>query len=88
VDGEPFVACNECAFPVCRPCYEYERKEGNQACPQCKTRYKRLKGEIKINSVFLSLTSLLTFSYIILLINELQVVQGSKVMKKRMVLTT
>lgn len=45
-DGELFVACNECAFPVCRPCYEYERREGNQACPQCKTRYKRLKGEM------------------------------------------
>lgn len=45
VDGELFVACNECAFPVCRPCYEYERREGNQACPQCKTRYKRIKGE-------------------------------------------
>ncbi|KAB2077847.1 hypothetical protein ES319_A06G121800v1 [Gossypium barbadense] len=44
LDGEPFVACNECAFPVCRPCYEYERREGNQACPQCKTRYKRIKG--------------------------------------------
>ncbi|GMI77100.1 ISOXABEN RESISTANT 2, cellulose synthase 6, PROCUSTE 1 [Hibiscus trionum] len=44
IDGEPFVACNECAFPVCRPCYEYERREGNQACPQCKTRYKRIKG--------------------------------------------
>ncbi|KAH9612220.1 hypothetical protein KSS87_014507 [Heliosperma pusillum] len=44
-EGEPFVACNECAFPVCRPCYEYERGEGNQACPQCKTRYKRLKGK-------------------------------------------
>ena len=42
--GDVFVACNECAFPVCRPCYEYERKEGNQCCPQCKTRYKRLKG--------------------------------------------
>lgn len=43
-DGEPFVACNECAFPICRQCYEYERREGNQACPQCKTRYKRIKG--------------------------------------------
>ncbi|CAA7396906.1 unnamed protein product [Spirodela intermedia] len=43
-DGEPFVACNECAFPVCRPCYEYERREGNQVCPQCRTRYKRHKG--------------------------------------------
>jgi cellulose synthase A len=42
--GDVFVACNECAFPVCRPCYEYERKDGNQACPQCKTRYKRHKG--------------------------------------------
>ena len=51
-DGEPFVACNECAFPVCRPCYEYERREGNQACPQCKTRYKRLKGEASTNSYF------------------------------------
>jgi len=43
-DGEPFVACNECAFPVCRACYEYERREGSQACPQCRTRFKRLKG--------------------------------------------
>ncbi|KAM7257490.1 hypothetical protein ACFE04_013231 [Oxalis oulophora] len=43
-DGEPFVACNECGFPVCKPCYEYERREGNQVCPQCKTRYKRIKG--------------------------------------------
>lgn len=44
VDGETFVACDVCAFPVCRPCYEYERKEGNQSCLQCKTRYKRHKG--------------------------------------------
>ena len=44
--GEVFVACNECAFPVCRPCYEYERKDGNQSCPQCKTRYKRQKGQL------------------------------------------
>ncbi|KAI4374175.1 hypothetical protein MLD38_012200 [Melastoma candidum] len=43
-DGELFVACNECAFPVCLPCYMYERREGSQACPQCKTRYKRIKG--------------------------------------------
>ncbi|XP_051151002.1 cellulose synthase A catalytic subunit 5 [UDP-forming]-like isoform X2 [Andrographis paniculata] len=49
VDGEPFVACNECAFPVCRPCYEYERREGNQSCPQCKTRYKRIKGSPRVD---------------------------------------
>ncbi|RZB66582.1 Cellulose synthase A catalytic subunit 3 isoform G [Glycine soja] len=44
VNGDPFIACNVCAFPVCRACYEYERKDGNQSCPQCKTRYKRHKG--------------------------------------------
>ncbi|ONK81025.1 uncharacterized protein A4U43_C01F24420 [Asparagus officinalis] len=48
VTGEVFVACNECAFPVCRPCYEYERKDGNQCCPQCKTRYKRQKGSPRV----------------------------------------
>ncbi|XP_077212392.1 putative cellulose synthase A catalytic subunit 5 [UDP-forming] [Tasmannia lanceolata] len=48
VDGELFVACNECAFPVCRTCYEYERREGNQVCPQCKTRFKRLKGSARV----------------------------------------
>ncbi|KAL2521448.1 Cellulose synthase A catalytic subunit 6 [UDP-forming] [Forsythia ovata] len=48
VDGELFVACNECAFPVCRICYEYERREGNQACPQCKIRYKRVKGSPRV----------------------------------------
>ena len=44
--GELFTACNVCRFPVCRPCYEYERKDGTQACPQCKTKYKRHKGKI------------------------------------------
>ncbi|KAM1731734.1 hypothetical protein ACFX11_017580 [Malus domestica] len=48
VDGDMFVACNECGFPVCRPCYEYERREGSQNCPQCKTRYKRLKGSPRV----------------------------------------
>nr|GEX53069.1 cellulose synthase A catalytic subunit 3 [UDP-forming] [Tanacetum cinerariifolium] len=43
-NGDPFAACDVCAFPVCRPCYEYERKDGNKSCPQCKTRYKRIKG--------------------------------------------
>ncbi|XP_020582259.1 probable cellulose synthase A catalytic subunit 5 [UDP-forming] [Phalaenopsis equestris] len=44
LDGDLFVACNECAFPICCTCYEYERREGSQVCPQCKTRFKRLKG--------------------------------------------
>jgi len=45
-DGQPFVACAECGFPVCRPCYEYERSDGTQRCPQCNTRYKRQKGQL------------------------------------------
>ncbi|KAL5980187.1 putative cellulose synthase A catalytic subunit 5 [UDP-forming] [Asimina triloba] len=49
VDGELFVACNECAFPICRTCYEYERREGIQVCPQCKTRFKRLKGCARVD---------------------------------------
>ncbi|XP_019188397.1 PREDICTED: cellulose synthase A catalytic subunit 4 [UDP-forming] [Ipomoea nil] len=43
-NGEVFVACRECGFPVCKPCYQYERSEGNQCCPHCNTRYKRHKG--------------------------------------------
>ncbi|XP_010447394.1 PREDICTED: cellulose synthase A catalytic subunit 1 [UDP-forming] [Camelina sativa] len=46
--GDVFVACNECAFPVCRPCYEYERKDGTQYCPQCKTRYRRHRGSTRV----------------------------------------
>ncbi|GMP41731.1 hypothetical protein CsSME_00011720 [Camellia sinensis var. sinensis] len=53
--GEPFIACDVCAFPVCRPCYEYERKDGNQSCPQCKTRYKRHKGLFKTVKHYLSI---------------------------------
>uniref|UniRef100_A0A0D9W0G3 Cellulose synthase n=1 Tax=Leersia perrieri TaxID=77586 RepID=A0A0D9W0G3_9ORYZ len=48
-DGELFTACDVCGFPVCRPCYEYERKDGSQACPQCKTKYKRHKGSPPIH---------------------------------------
>ncbi|XP_057454077.1 probable cellulose synthase A catalytic subunit 3 [UDP-forming] isoform X2 [Lotus japonicus] len=48
-DGDLFVACNECGFPVCRNCYEYERREGSKICPQCKTRFKRLKGCARVD---------------------------------------
>nr|QBI56907.1 cellulose synthase A3 [Agave tequilana] len=44
VAGELIVVCHVCGFPVCRPCYEYERNAGSQSCPQCKTEYKRHKG--------------------------------------------
>nr|ATQ35921.1 cellulose synthase 4A [Linum usitatissimum] len=47
-DGIPFVACHVCGFPVCRPCYEYERSDGNQCCPQCNSRYKRHRGSPRV----------------------------------------
>ncbi|GAB2213714.1 hypothetical protein Droror1_Dr00018027 [Drosera rotundifolia] len=47
-DGHPFVACYECRFPVCRPCYEYERIDGSQCCPQCNSRYKRHRGSLRV----------------------------------------
>ncbi len=58
-EGELFVACNECAFPVCRPYYDYERNDGNQSCPQCKNRYKRHKGRVWIPLLLLLLLPLL-----------------------------
>ncbi|XP_019085136.1 PREDICTED: probable cellulose synthase A catalytic subunit 10 [UDP-forming] [Camelina sativa] len=36
--GNVFVSCTECGFPLCRSCYEYERKDGTLCCPQCKSR--------------------------------------------------
>ncbi|KAL5989710.1 Cellulose synthase A catalytic subunit 8 [UDP-forming] [Asimina triloba] len=38
-DGEVFVACRECNFPVCRPCVEYELKEGGKCCLRCSAPY-------------------------------------------------
>ncbi|XP_027774605.1 cellulose synthase A catalytic subunit 9 [UDP-forming]-like [Solanum pennellii] len=43
VESDIFVAAKS-GFPVGRPCYYYERREETQQCPQCKTRYKCLKG--------------------------------------------
>ncbi|KAM0011379.1 putative cellulose synthase (UDP-forming) [Helianthus debilis subsp. tardiflorus] len=31
--GDIFVACNKCAFRVCKACYKYERRDGNQVSP-------------------------------------------------------
>ncbi|CAF1918944.1 unnamed protein product [Brassica napus] len=44
-NGQTFVACHVCAFPVCKPCYEYERRNGENCCPQCNTPYKPNKGD-------------------------------------------
>ncbi|KAK3028984.1 LOW QUALITY PROTEIN: hypothetical protein RJ639_038187 [Escallonia herrerae] len=41
-EGELFVACNECAFPICKICYDYERREGSQGVLECKAMKKRM----------------------------------------------
>lgn len=37
--GEVFVACNECNYPICQHCLNYEIKEGRTACIRCATPY-------------------------------------------------
>lgn len=38
-NGEVFVACHECNYPICKTCLDYEIKEGRSACPRCATPY-------------------------------------------------
>ncbi|XP_062094389.1 cellulose synthase A catalytic subunit 8 [UDP-forming]-like [Humulus lupulus] len=38
-NGEVFVACHECNFPLCKDCLSYEIKEGRKACLRCATPY-------------------------------------------------
>lgn len=34
-NGEVFVACHECHFPICRVCVQYDIKEGRNVCLRC-----------------------------------------------------
>ncbi|CAN0853534.1 Cellulose synthase A catalytic subunit 8 [UDP-forming] [Linum grandiflorum] len=38
-NGELFVACHECNFPMCKSCVEYETKEGRKSCLRCSSPY-------------------------------------------------
>ncbi|GMN43512.1 hypothetical protein TIFTF001_012703 [Ficus carica] len=38
-NGEVFVACHECNFPICKDCLSYEIKEGRKVCQRCGTPY-------------------------------------------------
>ncbi|KAJ8549450.1 hypothetical protein K7X08_033157 [Anisodus acutangulus] len=38
-NGEVFVACHECNYPLCKNCLDYEIKEGRNACLRCVTPY-------------------------------------------------
>ncbi|GJP32692.1 hypothetical protein CLOM_g17293 [Closterium sp. NIES-68] len=42
-EGREFVPC-ECAYRICRPCYEYIRAQEGNRCPQCLAKYRRLPG--------------------------------------------
>ncbi|KAL2930947.1 Cellulose synthase A catalytic subunit 8 [UDP-forming] [Bienertia sinuspersici] len=39
-NGDVFVACHECNFPVCKECVDYEIKEGKKACFRCGAPYE------------------------------------------------
>lgn len=34
-NGEVFVACHECHFPICKVCVQYDIKEGRNVCLRC-----------------------------------------------------
>ncbi|XP_024024162.1 cellulose synthase A catalytic subunit 8 [UDP-forming] [Morus notabilis] len=38
-NGEVFVACHECNFPICKDCLNYEINEGRKVCLRCSTPY-------------------------------------------------
>ncbi|KAG9448211.1 hypothetical protein H6P81_014339 [Aristolochia fimbriata] len=38
-NGEIFVACHECNFPLCQSCLGFELKEGAKSCPRCGASY-------------------------------------------------
>ncbi|KAL6546487.1 Cellulose synthase A catalytic subunit 8 UDP-forming [Orobanche minor] len=41
-NGEVFVACHECNYPICYHCLDYEIKEGRIACIRCGNPYSNV----------------------------------------------
>lgn len=39
-NGERFVACHDCNYPICKPCFEHEINEGHSVCLNCATPYQ------------------------------------------------
>ncbi|KAL8468274.1 hypothetical protein ACS0TY_031495 [Phlomoides rotata] len=37
--GEVFIACHECNYPICQHCFDYDIKEGRNACIRCANPY-------------------------------------------------
>ncbi|WVZ21972.1 hypothetical protein V8G54_000516 [Vigna mungo] len=39
-NGEVFVACHQCNFPICKDCFEHELNEDHRVCMKCGTPYE------------------------------------------------
>ncbi|CAI8618675.1 unnamed protein product [Vicia faba] len=39
-NGERFVACHDCNYPICKACFEHEINEGHSVCLNCGTPYE------------------------------------------------
>ncbi|GFP89621.1 cellulose synthase a catalytic subunit 8 [UDP-forming] [Phtheirospermum japonicum] len=44
-NGEVFVACHECNYPICQRCLDYEIKEGRNSCIRCGNSYSDAAAE-------------------------------------------
>lgn len=38
-NGEVFVACHDCNYPMCKSCFDYEIKDGRSSCLRCGVPY-------------------------------------------------
>ncbi|WCJ27234.1 cellulose synthase family protein [Euphorbia peplus] len=53
-NGDPFVACHQCNFPMCNSCFLYEIKQGRHLCLRCGSPYPEQvcdDGEAKVPTV-------------------------------------
>lgn len=41
-NGEVFVACHECSYPICKSCFEYDLKDGRSSCSRCGAPYDEI----------------------------------------------
>ena len=42
-NGEVFVACHECNFPICKSCFNEEINEGRRVCLRCGNPYEGMR---------------------------------------------
>lgn len=58
-NGEVFVACHDCNFPICKDCLGDEIKEGRKVCLRCGSPYAGIY-MIKLLVLFSVLSDLIT----------------------------